>query len=179
MFGGGTLHKGTIVGLVHIHHRLDNLYHVYSLLQVILGNYTTALVILTFVIVLSACLICDCAPPQPMPDMIMSTNVNTPASLIGIVMYFHPQCFKVFLNPNGTCMHKNKMFWQSWLSLKFRLFSSFSDQCQNNCDPSDCLLVQVEELQQVADRQVARHVLLCLLLTVSLFAVSKWPQTDL
>lgn len=73
-----------------------------------------------------ACLICDCAPPQPMPDMIMSTNVNTPASLI--------------------------------------------DQCQNNCDPSDCLLVQVEELQQVADRQVARHVLLCLLLTVSLFA---------
>uniref|UniRef100_A0A4W6E6Z6 G protein-coupled receptor 155 n=1 Tax=Lates calcarifer TaxID=8187 RepID=A0A4W6E6Z6_LATCA len=40
----------------------------------------------------------------------------------------------------------------------------------NNCESTDCLLVQVEELQQVADRQVARHVLLCLLLTVSLLA---------
>uniref|UniRef100_A0A665WZ75 DEP domain-containing protein n=1 Tax=Echeneis naucrates TaxID=173247 RepID=A0A665WZ75_ECHNA len=43
-------------------------------------------------------------------------------------------------------------------------------QCENRCESTDCLLVQVEELQQVADRQVARHVLLCLLLTVSLLA---------
>ncbi|KAM6979264.1 lysosomal cholesterol signaling protein-like isoform 2-T2 [Tautogolabrus adspersus] len=43
-------------------------------------------------------------------------------------------------------------------------------QCENSCASTDCLLVQVEELQQVADRQVARHVLLCLLLTVSLLA---------
>ncbi|KAI3356243.1 hypothetical protein L3Q82_017486, partial [Scortum barcoo] len=74
-----------------------------------------------------ACLICDCAPPQPMPDMIISTNMNnTPPVLTG--------------------------------------------QCENQCESTDCLLVQVEELQQVADRQVARHVLLCLLLTVSLLA---------
>ncbi|XP_044221652.1 integral membrane protein GPR155 [Thunnus albacares] len=74
-----------------------------------------------------ACLICDCAPPQPMPDMIISTNMNnTPSTLTG--------------------------------------------QCENRCESTDCLLVQVEELQQVADRQVARHVLLCLLLTVSLLA---------
>ncbi|XP_029386210.1 integral membrane protein GPR155 isoform X2 [Echeneis naucrates] len=73
------------------------------------------------------CLICDCAPPQPMPDMIISTNINNaPAPLTG--------------------------------------------QCENRCESTDCLLVQVEELQQVADRQVARHVLLCLLLTVSLLA---------
>ncbi|XP_029980102.1 integral membrane protein GPR155 isoform X2 [Sphaeramia orbicularis] len=75
----------------------------------------------------TACLICDCAPPQSMPDMIISTNMsNTPASCIG--------------------------------------------QCENSCESSDCLLVQVEELQQVTDRQVARHVLLCLLLTVSSLA---------
>ncbi|XP_053295364.1 integral membrane protein GPR155 [Pleuronectes platessa] len=75
----------------------------------------------------SACLICDCAPPQPMPDMISSTNMNnTPVNLTA--------------------------------------------RCENRCVSTDCLLVQVEELQQVADRQVARHVLLCLLLTVSLFA---------
>ncbi|XP_034429926.1 integral membrane protein GPR155 [Hippoglossus hippoglossus] len=75
----------------------------------------------------TACLICDCAPPQPMPDMIISTNMNnTPVNLTA--------------------------------------------QCENRCVSTDCLLVQVEELQQVADRQVARHVLLCLLLTVSLFA---------
>ncbi|XP_054471046.1 integral membrane protein GPR155 [Anoplopoma fimbria] len=75
----------------------------------------------------TACLICDCAPPQPMPDMITSTNINhTPTTLAG--------------------------------------------QCENNCESSDCLLVQVEESQQVADRQVARHLLLCLLLTVSLLA---------
>uniref|UniRef100_A0A665WZ69 DEP domain-containing protein n=1 Tax=Echeneis naucrates TaxID=173247 RepID=A0A665WZ69_ECHNA len=43
-------------------------------------------------------------------------------------------------------------------------------KCENRCESTDCLLVQVEELQQVADRQVARHVLLCLLLTVSLLA---------
>uniref|UniRef100_A0A673ATV2 DEP domain-containing protein n=1 Tax=Sphaeramia orbicularis TaxID=375764 RepID=A0A673ATV2_9TELE len=45
-----------------------------------------------------------------------------------------------------------------------------SGQCENSCESSDCLLVQVEELQQVTDRQVARHVLLCLLLTVSSLA---------
>ncbi|XP_059199010.1 integral membrane protein GPR155 [Centropristis striata] len=74
-----------------------------------------------------ACLICECAPPQPMPDMIISTNMNnTPSTLPGL--------------------------------------------CENSCESTDCLLVQVEELQQVADRQVARHVLLCLLLTVSLLA---------
>ncbi|XP_022596091.1 integral membrane protein GPR155 [Seriola dumerili] len=74
-----------------------------------------------------ACLICDCAQPQPMPDMIISTNMNNiPTTLTG--------------------------------------------QCENRCESTECLLVQVEELQQVADRQVARHVLLCLLLTVSLLA---------
>uniref|UniRef100_A0AAX7SW69 DEP domain-containing protein n=1 Tax=Astatotilapia calliptera TaxID=8154 RepID=A0AAX7SW69_ASTCA len=45
-----------------------------------------------------------------------------------------------------------------------------SGQCESRCESTDCLLVQVEELQQVADRQVARHVLMCLLLTVSLLA---------
>ncbi|XP_060910456.1 lysosomal cholesterol signaling protein isoform X1 [Labrus mixtus] len=74
-----------------------------------------------------ACLICDCAPAQPMPDMIISTTINNTAR-----------------TPTG--------------------------QCENSCESTDCLLVQVEELQQVADRQVARHVLLCLLLTVSLLA---------
>ncbi|KAM9851114.1 lysosomal cholesterol signaling protein isoform 2-T2 [Aulostomus maculatus] len=43
-------------------------------------------------------------------------------------------------------------------------------QCENSCESTDCLLVQVEELQQVSDQQVARHVLLCLLLTVNLLA---------
>nr|XP_046260103.1 integral membrane protein GPR155 [Scatophagus argus]XP_046260104.1 integral membrane protein GPR155 [Scatophagus argus]XP_046260105.1 integral membrane protein GPR155 [Scatophagus argus] len=74
-----------------------------------------------------ACLICDCAPPQPMPDMIISANINnTPSTLTG--------------------------------------------QCENRCESTDCLLVRVEELRQVTDRQVARHLLLCLLLTVSLLA---------
>ncbi|KAF7668749.1 hypothetical protein LDENG_00284180 [Lucifuga dentata] len=72
------------------------------------------------------CLICDCTPLQPVPDMVISTNMNTSATLSG--------------------------------------------QCGNRCESSDCLLVQFEELQQVSDRQVARHVLLCLLLTVSLLA---------
>lgn len=41
----------------------------------------------TFITLLSACLICDCAPPQPMPDMIMSINTNnTPPALTGIVL---------------------------------------------------------------------------------------------
>ncbi|XP_058472121.1 integral membrane protein GPR155 [Solea solea] len=74
-----------------------------------------------------ACLLCDCAPPQPMPDMILSTSMdNTQTTVTG--------------------------------------------HCENRCDSTDCLLVQVEEFQQVADRQVARHVLLCLLLTVGLLA---------
>lgn len=79
------------------------------------------------VVALSACLICDCAPPQPMPDMIISTNMNnTPTTLAG--------------------------------------------QCESRCESTDCLLVQVEELQQVADRQETRHLLICVLLTVSLLA---------
>lgn len=73
------------------------------------------------------CLICDSAPPQPMPDMIISTNMNgAPPPLTG--------------------------------------------QCEVRCESTDCLLVRVEELQQAADRQVARHMLLCLLLTVTLLA---------
>ncbi|KAB5577141.1 hypothetical protein PHYPO_G00206530 [Pangasianodon hypophthalmus] len=44
-------------------------------------------------------------------------------------------------------------------------------QCGNCCgNSSHCLLVEEEQKQQTADRQVARHVLLCLLLTVSLLA---------
>ncbi|XP_056289195.1 integral membrane protein GPR155 isoform X2 [Pseudoliparis swirei] len=74
-----------------------------------------------------ACLICECAPPQPMPDMITSRNMNdAPTTLTG--------------------------------------------QCENICESSDCLLVQAEERNQVADGQVGRHILLCLLLTVSLLA---------
>lgn len=48
----------------------------------------------------------------------------------------------------------------------------FTGQCGNCCDSSHCLLVEEEQKQQTADRQVARHVLLVLLLTVSLVAVS-------
>ncbi|XP_028249119.1 integral membrane protein GPR155 [Parambassis ranga] len=74
-----------------------------------------------------ACLICDCAAPQPMPDMIISTSANnTPTTLAG--------------------------------------------QCENRCESTDCLLAEVEERQQFTDRQVARHTLLCLLLTVFLLA---------
>ncbi|XP_033965430.1 lysosomal cholesterol signaling protein [Pseudochaenichthys georgianus] len=73
-----------------------------------------------------ACLQCDCAPPQPMPDMTSTPINNTATTLTG--------------------------------------------QCESRCESTDCLLVQVEELQQVEERQVARHVLLCLLLTVGLLA---------
>ncbi|CAJ1079410.1 integral membrane protein GPR155-like [Xyrichtys novacula] len=74
-----------------------------------------------------ACLTCDCAAAQPMPDMIISASINNTATRL-------------------------------------------TGQCENSCVSTDCLLVQAEELQQVADRQVARHVILCLLLTVSLLA---------
>ncbi|KAM4609030.1 lysosomal cholesterol signaling protein [Polymixia lowei] len=73
------------------------------------------------------CLVCDCAPPRPMPDMIISTNMNDTAAV-------------------------------------------HTGQCGNTCESPDCLLVQAEQLQQVADRQLARHVLLCLLLTIGLLA---------
>uniref|UniRef100_A0A3P9JFL6 G protein-coupled receptor 155a n=1 Tax=Oryzias latipes TaxID=8090 RepID=A0A3P9JFL6_ORYLA len=43
-------------------------------------------------------------------------------------------------------------------------------QCGNCCESTDCLLGKMEELQQVGDKQVVRHVLLCLLLTVNLLA---------
>uniref|UniRef100_A0A8B9KWP3 G protein-coupled receptor 155 n=2 Tax=Astyanax mexicanus TaxID=7994 RepID=A0A8B9KWP3_ASTMX len=43
-------------------------------------------------------------------------------------------------------------------------------QCGSCCDSSQCLLVEEEQKWQSTDRQVARHVLLCLLLTVSLLA---------
>ncbi|XP_041662322.1 integral membrane protein GPR155-like [Cheilinus undulatus] len=40
----------------------------------------------------------------------------------------------------------------------------------NSCSSKDCLLVRMENLRQAPDGQVARHELLCLLLTVSLLA---------
>ncbi|XP_053734197.1 integral membrane protein GPR155 [Synchiropus splendidus] len=67
------------------------------------------------------CLICDCSPAQPEPDVLTSAPVVT-------------------------------------------------DHCDNRCESDQCLLVQVEELTEAEDRQVARHVLLSLLLTVSLIA---------
>ncbi|XP_061697073.1 lysosomal cholesterol signaling protein isoform X2 [Syngnathoides biaculeatus] len=74
-----------------------------------------------------ACLMRECAPPQPMPDMIISTNVNHTAN-------------------------------------------SLTSQSENSSDSSVCLVSRVEELSQDEDRQVARHVLLCLLLTVGSLA---------
>lgn len=73
------------------------------------------------------CHLCDCAPPQPMPDMIISTNIN-----------------------NGP--------------------TTLTGQCANSCESTECLLVSEEQQRLVTDRQVARHVLLCLLLTVGLLA---------
>ncbi|CAL1582310.1 unnamed protein product [Knipowitschia caucasica] len=75
-----------------------------------------------------ACLICDSheATPQPMPDMVLNTNMND---------------------------------------------ASVSGQCETDCDPTQCLLIQQEEERlHFSDRQVARHLILCLLLTVCLFA---------
>ncbi|XP_028291764.1 integral membrane protein GPR155 isoform X2 [Gouania willdenowi] len=48
---------------------------------------------------------------------------------------------------------------------------TLAGHCEISCGSTDCLLVEDVELQQVGDRQVARHVLLCLLLTVSNLAV--------
>uniref|UniRef100_A0A8C8A0E4 G protein-coupled receptor 155a n=1 Tax=Oryzias sinensis TaxID=183150 RepID=A0A8C8A0E4_9TELE len=50
------------------------------------------------------------------------------------------------------------------------ILSPPSVQCGNCCESTDCLLGKMEELQQVGDKQVVRHVLLCLLLTVNLLA---------
>uniref|UniRef100_A0A8C4IWT8 G protein-coupled receptor 155a n=1 Tax=Dicentrarchus labrax TaxID=13489 RepID=A0A8C4IWT8_DICLA len=68
--------------------------------------------------------------------------------------------------------------WPGLIALSLVLLKRFEDLKVSpgvfviagwGCESTDCLLVQVE-LQQVADRQVARHLLLCLLLTVSLLA---------
>ncbi|XP_058696615.1 integral membrane protein GPR155 isoform X2 [Poecile atricapillus] len=44
------------------------------------------------------------------------------------------------------------------------------DQCVNHCSTQTCVLAQEEQLLQTGDKQLARHVLLCLLLIVGLFA---------
>ncbi|XP_061547155.1 lysosomal cholesterol signaling protein [Phycodurus eques] len=74
-----------------------------------------------------ACLMCECAPPQPMPDTIISTDMNHTAN-------------------------------------------SLTAQSENSNDSTVCLVFRVEELNQDEDRQVPRHVLLCLLLTVGSLA---------
>ncbi|KFQ84303.1 Integral membrane protein GPR155, partial [Phoenicopterus ruber ruber] len=45
-----------------------------------------------------------------------------------------------------------------------------ADQCVSHCSAQTCVLAQEEQLLQTADKQLARHVLLCLLLIVGLFA---------
>lgn len=45
-----------------------------------------------------------------------------------------------------------------------------ADQCVNQCSAQTCVLAQEEQLLQTGDKQLARHVLLCLLLVVGLFA---------
>ncbi|CAL8267938.1 unnamed protein product [Lota lota] len=76
------------------------------------------------------CHMCECAPVEPMPDMIISTSINDAST-------------------------------------------TNTAQCGNSCEAPDCLLGEEEEeqlLSLIADRQVARHALLSLLLTVSLLA---------
>lgn len=46
------------------------------------------------------------------------------------------------------------------------------DQCVSHCSAQTCVLAQEEQLLQTGDKQLARHVLLCLLLIVGLFAVN-------
>ncbi|KAL0963852.1 hypothetical protein UPYG_G00314390 [Umbra pygmaea] len=76
--------------------------------------------------VLRECHICDCAPAQPMPDMIVSTNM---------------------------C---NELIQQG--------------QYGDAYESSSCLLAKEEQQRQATDRQVARHILLSLLLTVGMLA---------
>uniref|UniRef100_A0A8B9E569 G protein-coupled receptor 155 n=1 Tax=Anser cygnoides TaxID=8845 RepID=A0A8B9E569_ANSCY len=45
-----------------------------------------------------------------------------------------------------------------------------ADQCVSHCSARTCVLAQEEQLLQTGDKQLARHVLLCLLLVVGLFA---------
>uniref|UniRef100_A0A8V5GLC0 Uncharacterized protein n=1 Tax=Melopsittacus undulatus TaxID=13146 RepID=A0A8V5GLC0_MELUD len=45
-----------------------------------------------------------------------------------------------------------------------------ADQCMSHCSAQTCVLAQEEQLLQTGDKQLARHVLLCLLLIVGLFA---------
>ncbi|KAM4669438.1 lysosomal cholesterol signaling protein isoform 1-T3 [Amazona ochrocephala] len=45
-----------------------------------------------------------------------------------------------------------------------------ADQCMSHCSARTCVLAQEEQLLQTGDKQLARHVLLCLLLIVGLFA---------
>ncbi|NXE23036.1 GP155 protein, partial [Ardeotis kori] len=45
-----------------------------------------------------------------------------------------------------------------------------ADQCVSHCSAQTCILAQEEQLLQTGDKQLARHVLLCLLLIVGLFA---------
>uniref|UniRef100_A0A8C0ZKH2 G protein-coupled receptor 155 n=1 Tax=Cyanistes caeruleus TaxID=156563 RepID=A0A8C0ZKH2_CYACU len=48
--------------------------------------------------------------------------------------------------------------------------SSAQTSCVNHCSAQTCVLAQEEQLLQTGDKQLARHVLLCLLLIVGLFA---------
>ncbi|XP_019409214.1 PREDICTED: integral membrane protein GPR155 isoform X1 [Crocodylus porosus] len=48
--------------------------------------------------------------------------------------------------------------------------STEMDQCANQCSAQTCILAQEEQLLQTGDKQLARHVLLCLLLIVGLLA---------
>ncbi|XP_044888665.1 integral membrane protein GPR155 isoform X1 [Mauremys mutica] len=45
-----------------------------------------------------------------------------------------------------------------------------ANQCESQCSSENCLLAQEEQRLQSGDKQLARHVLLCLLLIVGLFA---------
>uniref|UniRef100_A0A8C9YUQ6 G protein-coupled receptor 155 n=1 Tax=Sander lucioperca TaxID=283035 RepID=A0A8C9YUQ6_SANLU len=107
--------------------------------------------------------------------MILWNFVVKEDNFIGQVLTFTLLCtslYSTYVWPGMLCMHNTHIN----LTLHYIHLSCISNllppsgQCGNRCESTDCLLVQVEELQQVADRQVPRHVLLCLLLTVSLLA---------
>lgn len=116
----------------------------------------------------------------PIPITSYGLQIKHANSKPSILAYMNKACICLF----RAIDHVLIFLFLLWLSVKrtmgfsvvfmpyaltLKCFSA--NQCLSPCSSQRCVLAQEEQLLQTGDQQLARHVLLCLLLIVGLFAV--------
>ncbi|XP_064419750.1 lysosomal cholesterol signaling protein isoform X2 [Latimeria chalumnae] len=93
----------------------------------------------------------------------------TPTAVSGAESSIKRECCACQMENKELC-HLQEPMPDVMITHSNQINATESGQCVNRCASENCMLAEEEQLLQNADRQLARHVLLCLLLVIGLLA---------